>query len=340
MDTRNLFVARRHMRGAARSVLLAVVAVFALLIIAAWFLIIEPHMELVMTESGGHPSTPVSAATPAAPPPVNVAAMDVNQLLSEARKAMTEQRYLAPAGNNAFEFYLKVLQKQPGNRVATDALRETFPFAANSAEQAINTRDFNEAQRQIDLLAQADPTNFTLTILRSKLDAQRKLLDKQQQQTLDQQKAQQLATEKAVAGKLAVDKLAEQQKAQLAEQQKAKPAPSRQAAAGTPVVNEGGPAGTANSAATGQNSEAVLVTGAVPRYPREALRARRSGWVVVSFTIEPNGRTSHVTVVSAEPRRVFDRAAMDAVNRYRFKPAMRNGVAVSTQRQQKIEFNL
>jgi protein TonB len=66
--------------------------------------------------------------------------------------------------------------------VASDALRETFPFAATSAEQVINSRDFNEAQRQIDLLAKADPTNFTLTILRSKLDAQRKLLDKQQQQ--------------------------------------------------------------------------------------------------------------------------------------------------------------
>ncbi|MDE2156236.1 MAG: energy transducer TonB [Xanthomonadaceae bacterium] len=344
MDTRNLFVARRHMRGAARSVVLAVVVVFALLGIAAWFLIIEPHMELVMTENGGHPSTPVSTAAPAAPPsPVNVEAMDVNQLLSEARKAMTGQRYLAPAGNNAFEFYLKVLQKQPGNRVATDALRETFPFAANSAEQAINTRDFNEAQRQIDLLAQADPTNFTLTILRSKLDAQRKLLDKQQQQTLDQQKAQQLASAKAAADKLAADKLAEQQKAQLAEQQKAKPTatPSRQAAAGTPAASEAtAAAGTANSAGAGQNSEAVLLAGSVPRYPREALRTHQSGWVVVSFTIEPNGRTSDVTVVSAEPRRVFDRAAMDAVNRYRFKPAMRNGVAVSTQRQQKIEFNL
>jgi len=344
MDTRNLFDTRRHMRGAAKFAVVTVIAVFALLIVGAWFLIIEPHMEMVMTENGGHPSTPVSTATPVAPPPpANVEAMDVNQLLSEARKAMTEQRYLAPAGNDAFEFYLKVLQKQPGNKVATDALRETFPFAANSAEQAINSGNFNEAQRQIDLLAQADPANFTVTILRSKLDAQRKLLDKQQQQTLDQQKAQQLAAEKAAADKLAADKLAEQQKAQLAEQQKAKPAatPSRQAAAaGGTAANEGGTAGTANSTGAGRNSDAVLVTGAVPRYPREALRARQGGWVVVSFTIEPNGRTSHVTVVSSEPRRVFDRAAVEAVDRYRFTPAMRNGVAVSSQRQQKIEFNL
>jgi protein TonB len=143
--------------------------------------------------------------------------MDINQLLGEARKAINEQRYLAPAGNNAFEFYLRVLEKQPGNQVASDALRETFPFAATSAEQVINSRDFNEAQRQIDLLAKADPANFTLTILRSKLDAQRKLLDKQQQQVVDQQKAQQLAAQKAATEKQAADRLAEQQKIQLAE---------------------------------------------------------------------------------------------------------------------------
>src|SRR3546814_21021828 len=45
-------------------------------------------------------------------------------LLAEARAAMNEQRYLAPAGNNAFEFYLRVLEKDPGNKVASDALRE------------------------------------------------------------------------------------------------------------------------------------------------------------------------------------------------------------------------
>jgi protein TonB len=224
MDTRTRTAARRHARGAVRPLIIAIIAIIALLAVGAWFLIIKPHQELVMEDAGGHPSTPVSAAERAAPPPpANVAGMDIDQLLGEARKAINEQRYLAPAGNNAFEFYLRVLTKQPGNQVASDALRETFPFAATSAEQAVNSRDFNEAQRQIDLLAKADPANFTLTILRSKLDAQRKLLDKQQQDVVDQQKAQQVAAQKAAADKLAADQLAasEQQKARLAEQQKA-----------------------------------------------------------------------------------------------------------------------
>lgn len=319
--------------------MLAIIAVFVLLGVGAWFLIIQPHEELIQADAGGHPSTPVSAVTRAAPPPVNVAAMDINQLLSEARKAINEQRYLAPAGDNAFEFYLRVLEKQPGNKVATDALRETFPFAADSAEQAVNAGNFGDAQRQIDLLAKADPTNFTLTILRSKLDAQRKLQDKQQQ-TADQQKAQELVVQKAAADKLAADKLAEQEKVQqLAEQEKAKQARAQQPS--TPAAAKPAAGKTAaGGAAAGQTSEAVLVKGVAPSYPPNALRAKQSGWVVVAFTIEPNGRTSNVHVTDAQPRRVFDRAAMEAVLRYRFTPAMKDGVAVASERQQKIEFNL
>ena len=345
MDTRYILETRRHARGAVRPLVIAIIAIFALLAVGAWFLIIKPHQELIMADSGGHPSTPVSTATRTAPPPANVAAMDLNQLLAEARTAMNEQRYLAPAGNNAFEFYLRVLEKEPGNKVASDALRETFPFAATSAEQAINSRDLGEAQRQIDLLAKADPANFTLTILRSKLDAQRKTLDKQQQLAIDQEKAAQLAAQKAAADKLAADQLAEQQKAQLAEQQKAEQAraaqpPRQQVAASTAATDGGSAAGTDSGNAVGATTAAVLVKGSPARYPTAAMRARQEGWVLVSFTVDPDGATSDVKVVESQPRHVFDRAAIDAVERYRFNPAMKDGVAVSSVKQQRIEFKL
>ena len=345
MDTRYILDTRRHVRGAIQPLIIAIIAIFVLLAVGAWFLIIKPHQELVMTDSGGHPSTPVSTATRAAPPPANVAAMDLNQLLAEARTAMNEQRYLAPTGNNAFEFYLRVLEKEPGNKVASDALRETFPFAATSAEQAINSRDFNEAQRQIDLLAKADPANFTLTILRSKLDAQRKTLDKQQQLALEQEKATQLAaTQKAAADKLAADQLAERQKAQLAEQQKAEQASTaqqpRQQASANPSATGGDNAASADSGSDAGTTTAVLVKGSPARYPTAAMRARQEGWVLVSFTVDPDGKTSNVKVVESQPRRVFDRAAIDAVERYLFTPAMNGGTAVSSTKQQRIEFKL
>lgn len=343
MDTRYQLQTRRHARGAIKPVFIAIVLVVVLLAVGAWFLIIKPHQELMLADAGGHPSTPVAAGTTSAPPPpANVGAMDINQLLGEARKAINDQRYLAPAGNNAFEFYLRVLEKQPGNQVATDALRETFPFAATSAEQAINARDFADAQRQINLLAKADPTNFTLTILRSKLDAQRKTLDKQQQDALDQQKQQQLAAQKATADKTAADLAARQQaqQAQLAAQEKAR---QQQPATPTQQSSENSAARdvvAAEKKVAGKTSDAVLLKAQSPDYPTSALRARQSGSVKVAFTVDPDGRTSNITVVSSTRRHVFDRAAMNAVRGYRFTPAMKNGVAVSSRRQQKIDFNL
>jgi protein TonB len=269
--------------------------------------------------------------------------MDVNQLLDEARRAINEQRYLAPAGNNAFEFYLRVLAKQPGNQVAADALRETFPYAATSAEQVINARDFNESQRQIDLLAKADPANFTLTILRSKLEAQRKLLDKQQQQVVDQQKAQQLAAQRAVAEKADAEKLADQQRIQATEAAQVKSRQARPAVQPTPQTATPAASDQAETAAVvagGKTSEAVLIKAAEPVYPPGALRDHQSGWAVVAFTIDPTGRTGDIHVTSSQPRHVFDRAAVDAVLRYRFTPAMKNGEPVASTREQRIEFNL
>lgn len=343
MHTRYRIESRACVRGRANTTLVAVIVLIVLLGVGAWLLIIKPHQESLVADGAGHlaPSTSTAKAAAAAPP-ANVAAMGVDELLAEGRKALNERRYLGPAGNSAFEFYLRVLETQPGNRVATDALRETFPLAATSAEQAINSRDFTDAQRQIDLLAKADPTNYTLTILRSKLDAQRKMLDKQQQQELEQQKTQLAATQKAALEKQAADRLAEQQAQQAATQPKATPprtaaAPQTQVAAAVPAANAA--AGTAGGAG-GATSDAVLTRAVQPAYPPIALRSRQSGWVVVSFTVDAEGRTTDIAVVDSKPHRVFDSAATDAVRRYRFTPAMSNGVAVSSKRQQKIEFNL
>jgi len=341
MDTRYSKIARRRARGAARPVAVAIVAIIAALAAASWFLIVLPYRQQMQLDAGGVPATPSAgnAKTAASAAPANLQTLDVSQLLDEASKALKEQRYLAPAGNNAFEFYLRVLAKQPGNPVATSALRETFPYAASDAEQAVNSRNFDEAQREIDLLAKADPANFTLTILRSKLDAQRKLADEQQQQTQNQQKAAQLAAQKAAADKAEAAKLAEQQQALAAEQAKAE----QRKVAEQPQQQEATqrPAQTASaSAAASQATAAVLIKRAAANYPTAALRANLSGWVLVGFTVTADGRTSDVHVVDAQPRHVFDRAAIDAVSRWKYQPATQDGTPVASTKRQRIEFKL
>jgi protein TonB len=96
-------------------------------------------------------------------------------LLGLAREAMRDGRLLAPAGSNAFEFYLSVLQLEPANRTANEALRESFPLASEEIERTINRRELDEARREIDLLREFDRDNFTLALLGGKLSAARNI---------------------------------------------------------------------------------------------------------------------------------------------------------------------
>ena len=100
-------------------------------------------------------------------------------LLGLARDAMRDGRLVAPAGSNAFEFYLSVLQLEPENRTAHEALRESFPRASEEIERTINQKELEEARREIDLLREFDGNNFTLALLGGKLSAARNIVMKQ-----------------------------------------------------------------------------------------------------------------------------------------------------------------
>jgi hypothetical protein len=100
-------------------------------------------------------------------------------LLDLARAAMRDGRLVAPQGSNAFEFYLSVLQLDPSNLTAQEALRETFPRASVEIEGTINRGELEEARREIDLLREFDRDNFTLALLGGKLSAARSIATRQ-----------------------------------------------------------------------------------------------------------------------------------------------------------------
>src|SRR5690606_33226091 len=68
------------------------------------------------------------------------------------------------------------------------------------------------------------------------------------------------------------------------------------------------------------NTELVAVSTPAPRFPPEAYRNRQSGEVQVEFVVGTDGSVTSSRVVRSNPRRVFDRAALEAVNRWRFQP--------------------
>jgi hypothetical protein len=125
------------------------------------------------------PEAAGSASIEPAATPVDDVQSGTDILLGLARDAMHDGRLVAPAGSNAYEFYLSVLQLEPDNRSAREALRESFPSAAVEIEHTINQKQLEEARREIDLLREFDRDNFTLALLGGKLSAARNIVMKQ-----------------------------------------------------------------------------------------------------------------------------------------------------------------
>ena len=96
-------------------------------------------------------------------------------LLALAQSAEREHRLLAPAGSNAYEFYLSVLGLEPDDAATREALQRLFPAATKVVEQTIDHGELDEAERELRLLRDFDADNYLLALLAGKLAAQRHL---------------------------------------------------------------------------------------------------------------------------------------------------------------------
>lgn len=69
----------------------------------------------------------------------------------------------------------------------------------------------------------------------------------------------------------------------------------------------------------------------IPVYPRTALNQGIEGEVTVSFTVAADGTVIDVKILDAQPRRVFDRAVLNAVQDWRYSPQIIDGRPVIIQ---------
>lgn len=65
-----------------------------------------------------------------------------------------------------------------------------------------------------------------------------------------------------------------------------------------------------------------------PQYPSRALLANIEGWVHVEFTITAAGTVKDARVIDADPPGYFERAALGAVQKYKYRPKIEDGTAV------------
>jgi len=75
-----------------------------------------------------------------------------------------------------------------------------------------------------------------------------------------------------------------------------------------------------------------------PRFPRRVAARRSRGWVQVEFLIDQNGATQAIQVLNSEPTEIFDQAAIDAVEKWQFKPLLVEGVAEEVRTSVRLRF--
>jgi len=78
----------------------------------------------------------------------------------------------------------------------------------------------------------------------------------------------------------------------------------------------------------GSDRDVIPLVRINPDYPPRALDRQLEGWVQVQFTITAAGTVKDAVVVDAQPKNIFDDAALRAIARWRYNPKIENGVAV------------
>ena len=124
------------------------------------------------------------------------------------------------------------------------------------------------------------------------------------------------------------------------------PAPDPRAAAERPRIVDAPqapppPAAPAPAAApaVADSATPVPLSQPAPRYPRTALNRGIGGTVQVRAVIATDGSVERMEVAESSGNRYLDRAAMEAVRRWKFKPAVRGGQAVAAEVIVPLEFN-
>ncbi|MFT5452861.1 MAG: TonB family protein [Enterobacterales bacterium] len=75
-------------------------------------------------------------------------------------------------------------------------------------------------------------------------------------------------------------------------------------------------------------ADAVVVKKAKARWPKKALQERIEGSVRLCFTVMPNGMVKNIVVKQSNPNKLFVGSSQRAIQKFRFKPTVVDGVAI------------
>lgn len=78
------------------------------------------------------------------------------------------------------------------------------------------------------------------------------------------------------------------------------------------------------------DSQLVLALGYPPAYPQSLANRGVEGYVVVGFSVSASGQVYDPFIIESEPARIFDRSALTAIAKFKYKARVVNDKPVST----------
>ncbi len=320
-------------------------------------------MTLIIAGCGGSdaPSGESAAADATSPAPLAAAPAETAQsALARANVAFRANRIVEPAGDNALEHALKAIQLDPRNAGANEIIVDITPIAASAIEAYIKSGNLAEAQRVMGVLASASPDSLIVQNLQRRLEVASRVAEAAavasaraaavpppttaaNPSTDSEPVAAPARPEQApVASAAATPAPASTRPAAVDTNPTSSPptVPSSSAAPPTTAPATAAPVVRNSARPTGTSSDPVPIVKVAPEYPAAAKKRRAEGWVELQFVVGINGVASQIEVVRAQPEGIFDRAAIRALSRWKFKPGERDGEVIEARARTTINFKL
>jgi protein TonB len=117
-------------------------------------------------------------------------------------------------------------------------------------------------------------------------------------------------------------------------------APARNAAKRSSASARASARGSAGASAAASSLSAALLAHDTPRYPTAALRSGTEGTVMLRIAVDANGVPTDIGYAQRSGDRDLDRAALQAAQDWRFRPARRDGRAVASTVNVPVRFTL
>jgi len=234
----------------------------------------------------------------------------VRTLVEQAGVQIQQQRLLRPPGANANDTLQQARRLDPRDPAVELATRELSAALTEAARRAVAAGDAARARELIDAARKLGVTDAALLALERSLN-----------DTTARTTALVVDTPQSPAG--------------------SNVAPRQAAPAAPAIIESRAPENPVQQTPVDevlQASELKRTREVAADYPAQAALDGLEGWVDIDFTISETGVPQDLKVRDANPRRVFDRAAVNSLRQWRFEPIVENGVPVAKRATLRVRF--